>query len=121
MQLQKVNPPKVTDIMISEIVKKIVENFYPEKIVLFGSRVWGVPKKWSDIDILVIVCLNESTTKLASKISIVAKPHYVPMDILVRTPEEIEHRIKLGDHFIRKILTEGKVLYERRIGKRRRS
>lgn len=114
MQLQKPNPPKVTDIMLSEIAKKIVENFFPDKIIMFGSRVWSVPKEWSDIDILVILNSDESTTKLAAKISIVAKPRYVPMDILVRTPEEIEHRIKIGDHFIRKILAEGKVLYKRR-------
>jgi len=116
MQLRKVNPPEVTDVMISEMVRKIVENFYPEKIIMFGSRVWGVPKDWSDMDILVVIKSNELAARLAAKISKVAKPRYVPVDILVRTPEEIEQRIKIGDHFIRKILAEGKVLYERRIG-----
>jgi len=116
MQLKKANPPEVTDVMISEMVRKIVENFYPEKIIMFGSRVWGVPNDWSDMDILVVVKSKELSARLAAKISIVAKPRYVPVDILVRTPEEIEHRIKIGDHFIMKILAEGKVLYERRIG-----
>ena len=116
MQLRKVNPPEVTDVMISEMVRKIVENFYPEKIIMFGSRVWGVANDWSDMDILVVVKSKELSARLAAKISIVAKPRYVPVDILVRTPEEIEHRIKIGDHFINKILAEGKVLYERRIG-----
>ena len=115
MQLQKAKLPNITDDMISEMVKKIVEKFYPEKIIMFGSQVWGTPKEWSDIDILVIVNSSELTAKLAAKISIVAKPYCVPMDILVRTPDEVEQRIKIGDHFIKKILAEGKVLYERRV------
>ena len=35
------------------------------------------------------------------------------MDILVRTPDEIRHRLEIGDYFIREVLEQGKVLYER--------
>jgi predicted nucleotidyltransferase len=66
--LQKINPPQITDSMISEVVAKIVENFRPEKIILFGSQVWGKPKDWSDIDILVITNYNEASSRAASKI-----------------------------------------------------
>ena len=45
MQLQKAKLPNITDDMISEMVKKIVEKFYPEKIIMFGSQVWGIPKE----------------------------------------------------------------------------
>jgi hypothetical protein len=38
------------------------------------------------------------------------------MDILVRTPNEIAERIEIGDYFIKRILTEVRVLYERRLG-----
>jgi predicted nucleotidyltransferase len=116
MTLQKINSPQITESMISEIVTKIVENFHPEKIILFGSQIWGKPKDWSDIDILVIMNSNESSLRLAGKISMAAKPRYVPMDILVRTPDEIKRRIEIGDYFIQRILTEGKVLYERGVG-----
>jgi len=115
MQLQKIKPPRIAESMISGIVTKIVENFHPERIILFGSRVWGKPKEWSDIDILVIMNITESSPRVAAKISVIAKPRYVPMDILVRTPREIEQRIKMGDYFIQRILTGGKVLYERRV------
>ncbi len=114
MQLQKIKSPQINEIVISEITKKIVENFNPEKIILFGSQVWGKPKEWSDIDILIIMDFNESFAKISAKISMIAKPKYIPMDILVRTPDEIEKRIKIGDYFIKNILKEGKVLYERR-------
>jgi len=54
--------------MISEVVAEIVESFHPEKIILFGSHVWGKPKEWSDIDILVIMNYNEASSRAASKI-----------------------------------------------------
>lgn len=114
MQLQKIEPPRITKAVISEIVTKIVENFHPEKIILFGSQVWGRPKKWSDIDILVIMNFNKPSSKVAAKISMVSKPPYIPMDILVRSPEEIKKRVNIGDYFIKRILNQGKVLYERR-------
>jgi predicted nucleotidyltransferase len=113
MKLKKITPPKITQKMISEIVSKIVDNFNPEKIILFGSFVWGKPKEWSDIDILVIMKYSGSSPKVAAKISNLAKPKLVPMDILVRTPKEIEKRVKLGDYFIKRILNGGKVLYDK--------
>jgi len=112
MALQKIKPPQITDSIISEIAEKIVENFRPEKIILFGSQVWGEPKDWSDIDILVIMNYNEPSPRVAAKISLLAKPRYIPMDILVRTPDEIAQRIEIGDHFIKRILTKGRVLHE---------
>jgi predicted nucleotidyltransferase len=113
MKLKKITPPEITKKMISEIVSKIVDNFNPEKIILFGSFVWGKPKEWSDIDILVIMKYSGSSPKVAAKISNLAKPKLVPMDILVRTPQEIEKRVKLGDYFIKRILNGGKVLYDK--------
>lgn len=116
MALKKIKPPQITHSMISGIVAKIAENFHPEKIILFGSQVWGKPKEWSDIDILIIMNYNEPSSRVAAKISLVAKPRYIPMDILVRTPDEIAQRIEIGDYFINRILTKGRVLYERRVG-----
>jgi len=116
MQLEKARPREVTGEMIADMVWKIVENFSPEKIMLFGSRVWGKPGEWSDVDMLVIIKSHEPTAQLSAKIATRVKPRFVPVDILVRTPDEIEHRIKIGDHFIKKILAHGKLLYERRAG-----
>jgi hypothetical protein len=35
------------------------------------------------------------------------------MDLLVKTPEEVEARLERGSFFLRQILEQGKVLYER--------
>ena len=113
MRLKRITPPEISDDTIADIVRKIVDTFFPEKIILFGSRVWGDPGEWSDIDILVIMDFHGSPSRAIGEISIAARPQFVPVDILVRTPQEIEDRLDIGDHFIRKIMTEGKVLYER--------
>ncbi|MHC1595902.1 MAG: nucleotidyltransferase domain-containing protein [Candidatus Syntropharchaeales archaeon] len=104
--------PDVTDALLSEMVSKIVKHFHPEKIILFGSRAWGEPTRESDLDILVIMDLEGSPTRKAAEISRIARPRFLPMDIIVRAPDEIEHRIEIGDPFIRRIMNRGKVLYE---------
>ena len=36
----------------------------------------------------------------------------IPIDLLVRTPEQIQQRLEMGDSFIRDIMERGKVMYE---------
>ena len=36
------------------VTQRIVENYDPEKIILFGSYAWGKPNKDSDFDIFVV-------------------------------------------------------------------
>lgn len=92
---------------------KIVNHFHPEKIILFGSHVWGDPTNYSDVDILVIMDVEGSSFQKEAEISKIARPKLLPMNIIVRTPEQIRYRIKIGDPFINRILNEGEVLYER--------
>lgn len=40
--------------VISEITEKIKGEYYPEKIILFGSYAYGNPDSNSDIDLLII-------------------------------------------------------------------
>jgi hypothetical protein len=55
----------------------------------------------------------ERPIKRAASIRRLLKDGYVPMDILVRTPEELKHRVNIVDPFIRKILRDGQVIYAR--------
>ena len=104
--------PDVTDTLLSEMVSKIVEHFHPDKVILFGSRAWGEPTRESDLDILVVMDVNGSPIRKAAEISRIARPRFLPMDIIVRTSDELEHRTEIGDPFIKRIMNHGKVLYE---------
>jgi predicted nucleotidyltransferase len=40
---------------IEEIIKRMVSNIKPEKIILFGSYAYGTPTEDSDLDLLVVI------------------------------------------------------------------
>jgi len=90
----------------------IAQEYQPEKIILFGSYATGNPTPDSDVDLLIILDTKESTWELSVKISLMLK-HSYPMDIIVRTPQDIAKRLRHGDFFIMDIMENGKVLYER--------
>jgi predicted nucleotidyltransferase len=106
-------PVQVTETLLEEITRKIVDHFDPEKIVLFGSRSIGSPRTDSDVDLLVIMETGESPIQRAIEVKRASRPRFVSMDVLVKTPEEVEARLERGSFFLRQILEQGKVLYER--------
>jgi predicted nucleotidyltransferase len=106
-------PVQVTETLLEEITRKIVDHFDPEKIVLFGSRSTESPRTDSDVDLLVIMDTSESPIQRAIEVKRASRPRFVSMDVLVKTPEEVEARLERGSFFLRQILEQGKVLYER--------
>jgi len=101
---------------IMEKASAIVRNYQPEKIILFGSYSTGTQTPDSDVDLLVILETEQSIWDVSVEISLMLK-HTFPMDIIVKTPKEVAKRLNYGDFFIKDILENGKVLYER-TGKR---
>lgn len=94
-------------------IQKIVDELKPEKIILFGSYAYGTPNPHSDVDLLVILKTNASPKERSWLVSRILLPRPFPVDILVKTPKEVEKALKSGDFFLHEILTRGKVLYER--------
>lgn len=94
-------------------VQRIVEELKPEKIILFGSYAYGNPTPHSDVDLLIVMKTTASLKERSWKVSRLLLPRPFPVDILVKTPREIEAALKSGDFFLKEILTRGKVLYER--------
>ena len=105
--------PRVTKALLAGIVQRIVEKFRTEKIILFGSYAKGVPDRDSDLDLLVVMDSKEPMSQRIRRVTEVAKVRFLPMDIVVRTPAEIDERLAKGDFFIADILSTGKVLYQR--------
>ncbi|MCX7016399.1 MAG: nucleotidyltransferase domain-containing protein [Candidatus Sumerlaeota bacterium] len=105
--------PVVDDQLLADITRKIVDRFHPEEVILFGSRAWGMPHPESDVDILVIMESDKGWVDRAVDVDVACKPKFLPMDILVKTPAEMEESVDDGDPFIEEILTRGRVLYAR--------
>jgi predicted nucleotidyltransferase len=106
-------PVPVTETLLQEITDRVVENFAPEKIILFGSHASGAARPDSDIDLLVIMEAEGPPIQRAVEVKRICRPRFVAMDLLVKTPEEVTTQLQQGNFFLRQILTEGRVLYER--------
>ncbi|WP_343425112.1 nucleotidyltransferase domain-containing protein [Candidatus Amarolinea dominans] len=98
---------------IRALAEHIVEQFQPEKIVLFGSYAYGTPKPESDVDLLIVMNTALRSREQRLQISRALSPRPFALDIIVRTPEEVEERVALGDPFLSEITKRGKVMYAR--------
>lgn len=96
---------------IRNLCRQIVENFQPEKVVLFGSYAYGKPNEDSDVDLLVIMPFEGRDSQKAIEIRRKIKTS-LPLDLLVRTAEQVKKRVEMEDFFMREITEKGKVLYE---------
>jgi predicted nucleotidyltransferase len=97
--------------LLDEIVRRIVESAYPDRIILFGSAARGRMEKDSDLDLLVVKSGVSHRRKLAQKIRLRMFGIGVPMDIMVVTPEDIEaFEGKVGT-IIGSAVREGEVIY----------
>ncbi len=103
----------ITEQQIAEVAQRIAQTFKPEQVILFGSYAWGQPTPDSDIDLLVVMEDSDRPARRSARIARALLDIPFPMDILVRTPEEIQHRLRIGDCFIQEIIQRGQVLYER--------
>ena len=98
---------------LNEIVRRLVADYQPEKIILFGSYAYGEPHADSDLDVLIV---KETTDLLIRRIftvhELVTDAHpRIGFEPLVLTPAEIEQRLRIGDQFVAEILKRGEVLY----------
>ena len=96
---------------IKDLCRQIVENFNPQKVILFGSHAYGKPNADSDVDLLVVMPFECRSVEQAIKIRQRIRPE-MPLDLSVRTVEQVKQRIEMEDFFMRDIVDKGKVLYE---------
>ncbi|MEK7103778.1 MAG: nucleotidyltransferase domain-containing protein [Patescibacteria group bacterium] len=96
---------------IQNVVKRIAERYKPEKIYLFGSFAWGEPNKDSDVDFFIVKETSERKFDRQLKVRRIISGD-LPADIVVYNNQEIKERVSLGDFFVKKILNQGKLVYD---------
>ena len=112
MELIKVK--KVNEEFLKEVVRRIVSAVDPIKIILFGSHAYGVSKKGSDLDIMVVVKDDvESCRKVASEVYGALCGLLIPKDVVVVRLKDIEEWKDVPQAFITKVIKKGRVLYEK--------
>lgn len=98
---------------LPEIVNRLVREFDPLKIILFGSHARGEANVHSDLDLLVVLQRVSPKRREAVEMRRALGDLPVSKDVIVTTPEEIERRGDLVGTVLRPALREGRVLYER--------
>ena len=97
---------------IANLSERIVREFQPERIILFGSYAYGQPRPDSDVDLLVVLPFEGKAFRKSVEILNRISPEF-SVDLLARCPEDTARRYAEGDPLIREALDHGKVLYER--------
>ena len=98
---------------LRKMVKRLIERFDPEQIILFGSHARGTARPDSDLDLLVIMPVTGSKRAKQVELRVALREFDVPKDIIVATPDEVARRRNIVGTLIRPALCEGKVLYVR--------
>ena len=101
--------PQQIDLM----VKRLVERFDPDQIVLFGSHARGTAGPDSDVDLLVVMPVSGPKREKQIEMRVALHDINTPKDIIVATPEQVEQQKGIVGTIIRPALQEGQVLYVR--------
>ena len=105
---------KIDQALLEEIAARIVRQFRPEKILVFGSHARGDAGPDSDLDLVVLMHTNKPFWQRAIEVDSIFGPRNWPMDLLVYTPEEFASQQAVVGTLPSMIAGEARVLYERR-------
>ena len=105
----------VDDDLLREVTRRLVEQFQPEQIILFGSQVWGKPTAGSDIDLMVVVTQSNLSDYERSVLGHrCLRGLDIAKDVVVKTRAEFDLFRDVRASLECAIARRGKVLYDRR-------
>ncbi|MCK6485064.1 MAG: nucleotidyltransferase domain-containing protein [Phycisphaerae bacterium] len=98
---------------IRAFARRIVREFRPQRIILFGSYAYGKPTGDSDVDLLVVMKCSvhpvDQSIEIRRRIS---APF--PLDLLVFEPKELNQQLRRGNYFLDEIVKKGITLHDAR-------
>lgn len=108
---------EVTDAIIDQMVKALVEEADPEQVILFGSRAREDSRAHSDVDLIVVEAepfgAGRSRHTEMVRLRQALRPFGVPVDVLVYSQEDVDYWRDSLNYVLARALREGRVLYER--------
>jgi len=105
----------VTDETLRLATDRLVEQFRPQRVILFGSQARGTADARSDVDLLVICPVDskwENRRTLMVAMYRALRGLEMATDVVVLTPEEFERDRQIPGTVARPAWREGRVLYE---------
>ena len=107
----------VTQNLLDQMVRAIVDEVEPEQVILFGSRARGDARSDSDVDLIVVESDSFSEGRSAYREEVrlwnVLGRFDVAADVLVYSHDDVTYWRDSLNHVLARALREGRVLYER--------
>ena len=98
--------------LLQTVTERLVAEFQPEQIWLYGSHAWGQPHEDSDVDLLVVVPQSDETPiRRSQRAHRCLRGLRMPKDVLVETRQEVDRVKELKTSLENTILSRGRRLY----------
>ena len=98
--------------VLKEMTRRLIAEFQPRQVILFGSHAWGQPNEDSDVDLLVIVPdSDKSPLERGLQACWYLRDLHMPKDILVETQAEVDWASRVYASLESEILERGIRLY----------
>ena len=97
-----------------QATERLVRQFHPERIILFGSHARGTADLRRDVDLLVVCHVQGNRRALMVAMDRALRGLDFARDVIVITPEEFERDRQIPGTAARPAYREGKILYEAR-------
>ncbi len=105
----------VTEETLRLATDRLVEEFRPQRVILFGSQARGTADARSDVDLLVICPVPPkpgSRRAMMVAMDRALRGLEIATDFIILSPEEFERDRQIPGTVARPAWQEGKVLYE---------
>ena len=101
-----------TNPKLAEVVRRLVDEFKPDRIYLFGSRARGDASDDSDFDILMVV--PHSTDRMVQRMAMardVVSEIKLPTEIIVHTRDQFDRQASVVTSLAATVIREGRLHY----------
>jgi uncharacterized protein len=99
---------------LDEISRRLIKEYDPDRIILFGSRAEGNADERSDIDLVIVKATEKRPLDRHIEVETILSDRAVPIDVVVYTPDEIRYLYSTGSPFVEEIMEKGRLLYMRK-------
>jgi predicted nucleotidyltransferase len=105
-------PPDDHDPVIDQIVERLVRDFHPDRIYLFGSRARGEGGPHSDYDVLLVLKeITDRKYRISQAAYLALRDVPAAVDVVVWAKDDFDRRQRSVASLPATVLREGRLLY----------
>ena len=99
---------------LQRLLGKLIAEYAPQQVILFGSHAYGEPDRHSDLDLLIVKDTTETPFRRRVQVGRIVQDRRrkTPIQPLVITPLELASQLEKGEPFLTEIVEKGEVLYD---------